>query len=52
MKRRPFCVLLFDEIDKAHPKVLDKFLQILEDGRLTDGKGEAGDIAKFAFSLE
>ncbi len=36
---RPFSVLLFDEIEKAHPKILDKFLQILEDGRLTDGKG-------------
>jgi len=32
-------VLLFDEIEKAHPRILDKFLQILEDGRLTDGKG-------------
>jgi DNA polymerase III delta prime subunit len=40
VKRRPFCVLLFDEIEKAHPKILDKFLQILEDGRLTDGRGE------------
>lgn len=38
--RRPFCVLLFDEVEKAHPRVLDKFLQILEDGRLTDGRGE------------
>ncbi len=37
---RPFCVLLFDEIEKAHGRVLDKFLQILEDGRLTDGRGE------------
>ncbi|MET9674699.1 AAA family ATPase, partial [Streptomyces sp. NPDC006482] len=37
---RPFSVLLFDEIEKAHPKVLDKFLQILEDGRLTDGRGQ------------
>ncbi len=36
---RPFSVLLFDEIEKAHPRILDKFLQILEDGRLTDGKG-------------
>lgn len=36
---RPFSVLLFDEVEKAHPKILDKFLQILEDGRLTDGKG-------------
>lgn len=38
--RRPFSVLLFDEIEKAHGRVLDKFLQILEDGRLTDGRGE------------
>ena len=40
IKERPFCVLLFDEIEKAHGRILDKFLQILEDGRLTDGKGE------------
>ena len=40
VRERPFCVLLFDEIEKAHPRVLDKFLQILEDGRLTDGRGE------------
>lgn len=40
VKKRPFCVLLFDEIEKAHGKILDKFLQVLEDGRLTDGKGE------------
>ncbi len=37
---RPYSILLFDEIEKAHPKVLDKFLQILQDGRLTDGKGQ------------
>ena len=40
VKRRPFSVVLFDEIEKAHPRILDKFLQILEDGRLTDGKGD------------
>jgi hypothetical protein len=40
VKRRPFSVLLFDEIEKAHVRILDKFLQILEDGRLTDGRGE------------
>lgn len=40
VRERPFCVLLFDEIEKAHPRVFDKFLQILEDGRLTDGRGE------------
>jgi ATP-dependent Clp protease ATP-binding subunit ClpA len=40
MKERPFSILLFDEIEKAHPSILDKFLQILEDGRMTDGQGE------------
>ena len=40
VKLKPFCVLLFDEIDKAHPSILDKFLQILEDGRITDSAGE------------
>ncbi|GFP40130.1 AAA family ATPase [Candidatus Hakubella thermalkaliphila] len=40
IKEKPFSVLLFDEIEKAHPSILDKFLQILEDGRMTDGKGE------------
>jgi hypothetical protein len=40
MLERPHSILLFDEVEKAHPRVLDKFLQILEDGRLTDGKGQ------------
>ncbi len=40
VRARPFSVLLFDEVEKAHGRVLDKFLQILEDGRLTDGRGE------------
>lgn len=40
VRQRPFSVLLFDEVEKAHGRVLDKFLQILEDGRLTDGRGE------------
>lgn len=39
VKERPFSILLFDEIEKAHPSILDKFLQILEDGRMTDGQG-------------
>ena len=39
-------MLLFDEIEKAHTKMLDKFLQILEDGRLTDGKGETVSFAE------
>lgn len=37
---QPYSILLFDEVEKATPKVLDKFLQILSDGRLTDGKGQ------------
>ncbi|MFF5001665.1 AAA family ATPase [Streptomyces phaeochromogenes] len=48
VQERPFSVLLFDEIEKAHPAVLDKFLQILEDGRLTDGRGQT---AYFSQSL-
>lgn len=40
VRTRPFSVILFDEFEKAHYKVFDKFLQILDDGRLTDGKGE------------
>lgn len=39
VRQRPFQLILFDEIEKAHPRILDKFLQILEDGRLTDGTG-------------
>lgn len=39
IKKNPFSILLFDEIEKAHPSILDKFLQILEDGRMTDGQG-------------
>ena len=40
VKQHPFSILLFDEIEKAHPSILDKFLQILDDGRMTDSKGE------------
>ena len=40
VREHPFSILLFDEIEKAHPSILDKFLQILEDGRLTDGQGK------------
>ena len=39
VREHPFSILLFDEIEKAHPSILDKFLQILEDGRMTDGQG-------------
>lgn len=40
VRQRPFSVILFDEVEKAHGRILDKFLQILEDGRLTDGRGD------------
>jgi hypothetical protein len=40
IRARPFSLVLFDEIEKADARILDKFLQILEDGRLTDGQGE------------
>src|SRR4029453_6611529 len=39
VRRRPYSVILFDEIEKAHPDVFHALLQILEDGRLTDGQG-------------
>ena len=44
IRRRPYAVLLLDEIEKAHPDVFNIFLQILEDGRLTDGKGRVVDF--------
>ena len=40
ISEKPFSVVLFDEIEKAHGRILDKFLQILDDGRLTDGMGK------------
>ena len=43
---KPFCVLLFDEIEKAHPRILDIFLQVLEDGRLTDGRGQTTSFSE------
>lgn len=39
VRRKPYSVILFDEIEKAHPQIFNSFLQILDDGRLTDGKG-------------
>jgi ATP-dependent Clp protease ATP-binding subunit ClpB len=40
VKRNPYSILLFDEIEKAHPRVFDALLQVLDNGRMTDGKGE------------
>jgi ATP-dependent Clp protease ATP-binding subunit ClpB len=44
VRRRPYSVVLFDEIEKAHPEVFDVLLQILDDGRLTDGQGRTVDF--------
>jgi ATP-dependent Clp protease ATP-binding subunit ClpC len=45
VRRRPYSVVLFDEIEKAHPEVFNMLLQILEDGRLSDAKGKAVNFA-------
>ncbi len=44
VRRRPYAVILFDEIEKAHPEVFNALLQILEDGRMTDGQGRTVDF--------
>ncbi len=44
IRRRPYAVVLFDEIEKAHPDVFNALLQVLDDGRLTDGKGRTVDF--------
>ncbi len=44
VRRRPYSIILFDEIEKAHPKVLDLLLQLLDDGRLTDSHGQTVDF--------
>jgi len=44
VRRRPYSVVLFDEVEKAHPEVFDVLLQVLDDGRLTDGQGRTVDF--------
>lgn len=44
VRRKPYSVILFDEVEKAHPQIFNAFLQILDDGRLTDGKGRVVDF--------
>jgi ATP-dependent Clp protease ATP-binding subunit ClpB len=44
VRRRPYCVILFDEIEKAHPDVFNVLLQVLDDGRMTDGQGRTVDF--------
>src|SRR6201999_33531 len=44
VRRRPYSVVLLDEVEKAHPEVFDVLLQVLDDGRLTDGQGRTVDF--------
>ena len=44
VRRRPYAVILFDEIEKAHPDVFNILLQVMDDGRLTDAKGRTVDF--------
>src|SRR6266508_2705133 len=44
VRRRPYSVILFDEVEKAHPEVLNVLLQLLDDGRLTDAQGRTVDF--------
>jgi ATP-dependent Clp protease ATP-binding subunit ClpB len=45
VRRRPYCVILLDEVEKAHPDVFNVFLQVLDDGRVTDGQGRTVDFS-------
>jgi ATP-dependent Clp protease ATP-binding subunit ClpB len=51
VRRRPYAVVLFDEIEKAHPEVFNVFLQVLDDGRLTDGQGRTVDFTNTVIIL-
>jgi ATP-dependent Clp protease ATP-binding subunit ClpB len=51
VRRRPYSVLLFDEFEKAHPEVQNIFLQVLDDGRLTDGQGRVVDFSNTVIIL-
>ena len=45
VRRQPYSVILLDEVEKAHPEVMNVLLQLLDDGRLTDGKGRVVDFS-------
>jgi ATP-dependent Clp protease ATP-binding subunit ClpB len=51
VRRRPYSVVLFDELEKAHPEVLNVMLQLLDDGRLTDGKGRVVDFSNTVIAM-
>jgi ATP-dependent Clp protease ATP-binding subunit ClpB len=44
VRRKPYSVILFDEVEKAHPDVFNVLLQVLDDGRMTDGQGRTVDF--------
>jgi len=46
VRRKPYSVILLDEVEKAHPDVFNVLLQVLDDGRLTDGQGRTVDFKK------
>ena len=47
VRRKPYSVILFDEIEKAHPDVMNMLLQVLDDGRLTDSQGRTVKLQKY-----
>jgi hypothetical protein len=49
--KQPYSVVLFDEVEKAHPRILDILLQIMEEGRLTDGQGRQANFAEAVILL-
>ncbi|WP_369762078.1 AAA family ATPase [Fusobacterium sp. oral taxon 370] len=51
IRTKPYSVILFDEIEKAHPDVFNVLLQVLDDGRLTDGQGRIVDFNSFFYMI-
>ena len=51
LRTTPYCVVLLDEIEKAHPNVYDLLLQVFDDGRLTDAKGRTADASNAIFIM-
>jgi ATP-dependent Clp protease ATP-binding subunit ClpB len=51
VRRKPYCVILFDEVEKAHPDVFNALLQVLDEGRLTDGQGRTVDFKNTVLAM-
>ena len=51
LRRRPYAVILLDEVEKAHQQIFNILLQVFDDGRLTDGKGNIVDLIFFICSF-